>query len=59
MEKEKLMENLQKLVELGNSKKNTLDMNDINEMFRGVSLSAEDIEKSISTWKRRGSMCFV
>ncbi|MCI8566953.1 MAG: RNA polymerase sigma factor RpoD [Lachnospiraceae bacterium] len=44
MEKEKFLENLQKLVALGKSKKSTLDSNDINEVFTGVTLSVEDLE---------------
>lgn len=45
MEKEKFLENLQKLVELGKSKQSNLDRNDINEVFAGADLSAEDLEK--------------
>ena len=37
MEKAKFMEDLQKLVELGKSKKSTLDMNDINDFLRARS----------------------
>ena len=44
MEKEKFLENLQKLVALGKSKKSTLDSNDINEVFAGVNLSVEDLD---------------
>lgn len=44
MEKEKFLENLQKLVALGKSKKSTLDSNDINEVFAGVTLSVEDLD---------------
>ena len=44
MEKEKFLENLQKLVALGKSKKSTLDSNDINEVFTGVTLSVEDLD---------------
>lgn len=41
MEKEALMEKLNKLVELGRSKKNSLDMNEISEFFNGVTLQAD------------------
>ena len=41
MEKEALMEKLNKLVELGKSKKNSLDMNEISEFFNGVTLQAD------------------
>ncbi len=44
MEKEKFLENLQKLVELGKSKKSTLDSNDINEVFAGENLSVDDLD---------------
>lgn len=44
MEKEKFLENLQKLVALGKSKKSTLDINDINEVFAGANLSGEDFD---------------
>lgn len=44
MEKDKFLANLQKLVELGKSKKNVLDMNDINEFLGGAELSVEQME---------------
>ena len=44
VEKEKFLENLQKLVALGKSKKSTLDMNDINDVFGSANLSPEDME---------------
>ena len=43
MEKDKFLENLKKLVELGKSKKGALDMNDINEYFAGADLSVEQM----------------
>ena len=48
MEKGKFSEELQKLVELGKSKKSTLDMNDINDAFTGVQLTVEQIEDIIA-----------
>ena len=44
VEKEKFLENLQKLVALGKSKKSTLDMNDINDVFGSANLSPEDMD---------------
>ncbi len=44
MEKDNFMETLKKLVELGKSKNNTLDINDINDFFAGVTLSEEQLE---------------
>ena len=44
MEKDKFLASLQKLVELGKSKKNTLDMNDINDFLGGAELSVEQME---------------
>ena len=43
-EKEKFLESLKKLVELGKSKHGTLDINEINDFFAGVSLSVEQLE---------------
>ena len=44
VEKDNFMEKLKKLVELGKSKNNTLDINDINDFFTGVTLSEEQLE---------------
>ncbi len=44
MEKDKFLASLQKLVELGKSKKCTLDMNDINDFLCGADLSVEQME---------------
>ena len=44
MEKDNFMEKLKKLVELGKSKNNTLDINDINDFFAGMTLSEEQLE---------------
>ena len=54
MEKEKFKEDLKKLVELGKSKKSTLDMNDINDFFAGTELSVEQIEDIISYLENNG-----
>lgn len=44
MEKDKFLASLQKLVELGKSKKCTLDMHDINDFLCGADLSVEQME---------------
>ncbi len=54
MEKDKFLQNLQKLVDLGKSKKNTLDMNDINDMFAGVELTVEDFENIYQYLENKG-----
>ena len=54
MEKAKFMEDLQKLVELGKSKKSTLDMNDINDFFAGTELTVEQIEDIITYLENNG-----
>lgn len=54
MEKGKFTEDLQKLVELGKSKKSTLDMNDINDAFAGVELTVEQIEDIITYLENSG-----
>ncbi len=54
MEKEKFSEDLKKLVELGKSKKSTLDMNDINDFFAGTELSVEQIEDIITYLESNG-----
>ena len=54
MENGKFSEDLQKLVELGKSKKSTLDMNDINDAFTGVELSVEQIEDIITYLESKG-----
>ena len=54
MEKGKFREELHKLVELGKSKKSTLDMNDINDAFTGVQLTVEQIEDIIAYLENSG-----
>lgn len=44
VEKDNFIELLNKLVELGKSKNNTLDITDINDFFKGVTLSPEQLE---------------
>ncbi|MDD6211855.1 MAG: RNA polymerase sigma factor RpoD [Clostridiales bacterium] len=44
MEKNNFLQQLDKLVELGKSKNNTLDINDINDFFAGAKLDAEQLE---------------
>lgn len=44
VEKEKFLESLKKLVELGKSKQGTLDINEINDFFAGVDLNVEQLE---------------
>ncbi|MBQ1930714.1 MAG: RNA polymerase sigma factor RpoD [Lachnospiraceae bacterium] len=54
MEKEKFLENLQKLVALGKSKKSTLDMNDINDVFGSANLTPEDTDNVIQYLEGQG-----
>ena len=54
MEKDKFLENLKKLVELGKSKKGALDMNDINEYFAGADLSVEQMEHIYAYLEKHG-----
>jgi RNA polymerase primary sigma factor len=54
VEKEKFLENLQKLVALGKSKQSNLDKNDITEAFAGFDLSAEDLEKVYQYLEKEG-----
>ena len=54
MEKGKFTEDLRKLVELGKSKKSTLDMNDINDAFAGTPLTVEQIEDIITYLENNG-----
>ena len=54
MEKGKFTEDLRKLVELGKSKKSTLDMNDINDFFVGTELTVEQIEDIITYLENNG-----
>ncbi|QNM05443.1 RNA polymerase sigma factor RpoD [Qiania dongpingensis] len=54
MEKGKFSEDLLKLVELGKSKKSTLDMNDINDFFAGADLTVEQIEDIITYLENNG-----
>ena len=54
MEKDNFMESMQKLVELGKSKKNVLDMNDINDFFAGISLSVEQLENIYTYLEQNG-----
>lgn len=44
MEKDNFVEVLNKLVDLGKSKSNSLDMNDINEVLAGMTLAPEQLE---------------
>ncbi len=44
MEKEQFLEELKKLVELGKTKKNTLDMNEVNDFFAGEALTVDQLE---------------
>lgn len=54
MEKDKFLADLQKLVELGKSKKCVLDMNDINEVFSGTDLSVEQMENVYTYLENNG-----
>ena len=44
LEKEHFLQNLDKLVEIGKSKNNTLDIHDINDFFKDEKLDAEQME---------------
>ena len=48
MEKDNFIEVLNKLVEQGKSKNNTLDINDINDAFKGITLTEEQLENIYS-----------
>lgn len=54
MGEKKLMEILNKLVELGKSKKGVLDMNDINEQLQGLELTAENLEHIYTYLENKG-----
>ena len=54
VEKEKFLENLQKLVALGKSKKSTLDMNDINDVFGSGNLTPEDTDNVVQYLEGQG-----
>ena len=54
VEKEKFLENLQKLVALGKSKKSTLDMNDINDVFGSANLTPEDTDNVVQYLEGQG-----
>ena len=54
VEKEKFLENLQKLVVLGKSKKSTLDMNDINDVFGSANLTPEDTDNVVQYLEGQG-----
>ncbi len=54
MGEKKLLEVLNKLVELGKSKKGVLDMNDINEHLQGIELTAENLEHIYTYLENKG-----
>ena len=54
MGEKKLLEVLNKLVELGKSKKGVLDMNDINEQLQGIELTAENLEHIYTYLENKG-----
>lgn len=54
MGEKKFMEILNKLVELGKSKKGVLDMNDINEQLQGLDLTAENLEHIYTYLENKG-----
>lgn len=56
MEKEKFLELLNGLVELGNSKKGVLELTDIDKALKGYELTTEDMEKYINILKKRKLM---
>ena len=54
MGEKKLLEVLNKLVELGKSKKGVLDMNDINEQLQGIELTPENLEHIYTYLENKG-----
>ena len=54
MGEKKFMEILNKLVELGKSKKGVLDMNDINEQLQGLELTPENLEHIYTYLENKG-----
>jgi RNA polymerase primary sigma factor len=54
MVEKKFLESLNKLVELGKSKKNVLDINDINDHFAGDNLSVEQLEHIYTYLEHKG-----
>lgn len=54
MVEKKFLESLNKLVELGKSKKNVLDINDINDHFVGDNLSEEQLEHIYTYLEHKG-----
>ena len=54
MGEKKFMEILNKLVELGKSKKGVLDMNDINEQLQGLDMTPENLEHIYTYLENKG-----
>ena len=54
MEKDNFLEKLGKLVELGKSKHNALDVTEINNFFMGESLTPEQMDQIYSYLENRG-----
>ncbi|MDO4294849.1 MAG: RNA polymerase sigma factor RpoD [bacterium] len=54
MEKNNFLEKLQKLVELGKKKNNTLDVTEVNDFFAGDNLSPEQMEEIYSYMEHHG-----
>ena len=54
MEKEKFVEKLQKLVELGKSKKSSMDINEVQDFFVNEELSKDQLDHVISYLENHG-----
>ncbi|MDO5411028.1 MAG: RNA polymerase sigma factor RpoD [Lachnospiraceae bacterium] len=54
MGEKKLLEVLNKLVQVGKSKKGVLDMNDINEQLQGIDLTPENLEHIYTYLENKG-----
>ena len=59
MEKEKFLENLQKLTDLAKSKKNTLDMNDINDILSIDCIGQVPDDEMVVTSTNKGEPCIT
>ena len=54
MEKEKFLQYMNKLLALSKTKHNILDVNDINDTLKGVTLTPEDMEQLYAYLERKG-----
>ncbi|MBQ4563567.1 MAG: RNA polymerase subunit sigma-70, partial [Lachnospiraceae bacterium] len=54
MEKEKFVEKLQKLVEVGKSKKSSMDINEVQEFFANEEMSKEQLDHVVTYLENHG-----